>query len=115
MQTVLPHENHVEGFSLTHTQSQETINFDTILPFQNSPDIGGYYDTLFISHWEDDIIEFHVSNSSNKIWHSVNQKRTWYIPNEALASQNIDKMEIRGAILIIIVEGYSDLSFWFHF
>ena len=30
MQTVIPHEDHVDGFFLTHTQSPKIINFDTI-------------------------------------------------------------------------------------
>ena len=30
MQTVMPHENHVDEFFLTHTQSPEIINFDII-------------------------------------------------------------------------------------
>ena len=30
MQSVLPHENHVEGFFRTHSQSPKIINFDII-------------------------------------------------------------------------------------
>ena len=42
MQTVLPHENYVEDFFLTHTQSLEIIKVDIILPYQNSLDIWGF-------------------------------------------------------------------------
>ena len=37
MQTVLPHENRIEGFFLTHTQSPEIINFDIISPLSEQP------------------------------------------------------------------------------
>ena len=37
MQTVIPHENHVDGFSLTHAQSLEIINFDIIFALSEQP------------------------------------------------------------------------------
>ena len=45
MQTAMLHGNHIDGFFLTHTQSLEIIDFDIILPYQNSSNIQGCSDT----------------------------------------------------------------------
>ena len=37
MQTVIPDENHVEGFILAHTQSPDAINFDIIFALSKYP------------------------------------------------------------------------------
>ena len=48
MQTVVPRENHVDSFFLTHNQSPEIMNLDVIFPYMNSPDILGCSDISFI-------------------------------------------------------------------
>ena len=37
MQTAIPHENHIDGFFQTHTQSQKLLISTSFLPYQNSP------------------------------------------------------------------------------
>ena len=59
----MPHKNHVDSFFLTHTQFEEIINLDFIF-------------APIISHWKDDITEFHIRNASNNISHSVDRKRS---------------------------------------
>ena len=94
MQTVIPHENHFDGFFLTHTQSPEIINFDIIFALFLHP---------FSSHWKDYITESHIRNASNNILHSAETKKG---PNtfqtRLLVSQKVIKCTKRGAILIII-------------
>ena len=75
-----------------------------------APTIGTYSVIHFISHWKDDITEFHFT------------KRAWYLPNEAFCEPKSGKMDKRGAT---VIGGYSDYycrglfyanaSFWFHF
>ena len=52
MQTAIPHENHVDGFFLTHIQSPNIINLTSILPYHNSPNIQGYSDTPLYHTWK---------------------------------------------------------------
>ena len=59
MQAIIPYENHIDGFFLTHSQSPEIINFDSIFPYQNSPDFRAILITPFIS----DIVKMISPNS----------------------------------------------------
>ena len=58
MQTVVAHENRVDSFFLTRTQSSEISNFDIIFAISEKPWRWGYLDTpppAFVSDWKDDI------------------------------------------------------------
>ena len=69
---------------------------------------------LFIWHWREKIIEFHIRNASNNILHSVNQKRPDIFQTRRLVSQKVIKQ--RGYSDCSCRELiYSNVSFWFHF
>ena len=83
-------------------------------PIRLTLTLGAILITSFISHWKDDITGFHIKNASNKISYSVNRERVRYLANDAFCvEQKSDKMDKSGAILIIIVEGYSILMYLF--
>ena len=50
MQTVITHENHLDGFFLTHAQSSEVIILTSFLSYQNSPNIRAILIPPFTSH-----------------------------------------------------------------
>ena len=101
MQTVMQHENQVNVFLLT-SHHQFWYHFCHIII---ATTFGAILIPLFISHWKDDITEFHIRNASNNILHSVNQEKARYPPIEAFCDPKSDKMDKRGTILI---GGYSD-------
>ena len=103
MQTVLSHENQVEGLFLAHTQSPEIGTFDIFFcHIRIAPTFRVILILPFISYWKDDITEFYVKNISETIWHSVSRNKAWYIPNEAFCVPKSDKIVKR--------MGYSDYS-----
>ena len=103
MQTVMSHENHVEGLFLAHTQSPEIGNFDIFFcHIRIAPTFRVILILPFISYWKDEITEFYVKNTSEAIWHSVSRNKAWYIPNEAFCVPKSDKIVKR--------MGYSDYS-----
>ena len=113
--TVAPHENHADGFFLTHIQSQQIINFDIFFPTRVAPHSGLFCYPLYFTLKRGLSMTSILVNASNNIFHSVNRKRACYLPNEAFCEPKSDKMDKRGAILIIIVECYSIPMYLFGF
>ena len=75
MQTVMPHENDVGGFSLLIPSPQKYLTYTSFLPYQKCPDIRGYFNTPIYFTLKDDVTDFHIRNASNS-QHSVSLKRT---------------------------------------
>ena len=117
MQTVMPHENHVDGFFLPHTHSPEIITFDLIFaPVRIAPTFGAILIPPFISYCKDDITEFHIRDASNN-WHSVNQKKRPDTFQTVIKSEpNSDKIDKRGGYSDYSCKGLfkSNVPFWFH-
>ena len=90
MQTSIPHENHVDGFFLTHAQSP-TFRAILIPPF--------------FSHGKDDITEFHnyfkyYTDASKNVSHSVTEKGPNTFQIKAFGDPKSNKIDKRA--------GYSD-------
>ena len=96
MQTVLPHENPVDNFFLTHTQTHKSSILTSFLPYQNSSNVQGYSDTLFFTlkrlyHWFPYLECFQQHFALNKPKKDLIPSKRGYL----------------WAILFIIVGGYS--------
>ena len=69
--------------------------FTAIIPFQ-------------YAYRKDAITGFHVRNTSNKLWHSINRNKTLYLPSEAFGEPKVIKWSKEWAIPM---EGYSGYSY----
>ena len=113
----MPHENHVDGFSKLIPSPPKSLILYHFCPIRISPT----FRAILIPPL------FHIEKMISLsfilgIWHSVNQKIAWYLPNEASCEPKSDQIDKRGTILIggcsdYYCRGlfYSNVSFRFHF
>ena len=85
MQTILPHEHHVEGFFLTLTQPAKIISGCSLFHIQKIVSLNSMLGMLL----------------TRLVTHAVNRKRAGYLPNEAFSEPKSWTKE--KAILIILI------------